>query len=59
MGTDAIPSFVFLKNHSLNKTYLTQEMLKNKILATNAIYVNIFHKKNIIKKYKNVLNKIF
>ena len=43
MGTNAIPSFEFLKNHTLNKTYLTQEMLKNKILATNLIYINIFH----------------
>ena len=28
MGTDAIPSFEFLKNHIKNKTFLTQEMLK-------------------------------
>ena len=59
MGTNAIPSFEFLKNHTLNKTYLTQEMLKNKILATNLIYINIFHSKNILKKYKKILNKIF
>ncbi len=59
MGTDAIPSFQFLKNHSLNKTYLTQEMLKKKILATNLIYVNIFHNKMMTRKYKKVLNKIF
>jgi glutamate-1-semialdehyde aminotransferase len=59
MGTNAIPSFEFLKNHSLNKTYLTQEMLTNSILATNTIYINILHKKEIVKKYKSVLNKIF
>jgi hypothetical protein len=47
MGTNAIPSFEFLKNHSKNKTFLTQEMLKNKILATNMIYINIFHNKKI------------
>ena len=59
MGTDAIPSFEFLKNNLKNKTFLTQEMLKNNILATNLIYVNIFHTKDCIKKYINVLDKVF
>ena len=59
MGSDAIPSFEFLKNHNSCKTYLTQEMLKNRILATNMIYVNIFHNQKIIKKYFKVLDKIF
>ena len=59
MGSDAIPSFQFKKNHSHNKTFLTQEMLKNKILATNMIYINIFMKKKNIKKYKKILEKIF
>ena len=49
MGTDAIPSFEFYKNHAQKKTYLTQEMLKNKILATNMIYVTIFTTKIILK----------
>ena len=59
MGTDAIPSFQFKKNHSQNKTFLTQEMLRNKILATNMIYINIFHEEKNIKKYKKILDKIF
>ena len=59
MGTDAIPSFQFKKNHSQNKTFLTQEMLRNKILATNMIYINIFHEEKNIKKYKKILKKIF
>jgi len=58
-GTNAIPSFDFIKNHSKNKTFLTQEMLKNKILATNMIYINIFHNKKNIKLYIKVLDKIF
>ena len=58
-GTDAIPSFEFLKNNLKNKTFLTQEMLKKNILATNLIYVNIFHTKEYIKKYINVLDKVF
>ena len=30
MGTNAIPIFEFINNHLENKTYLTQEMLKEK-----------------------------
>ena len=58
MGSNAIPSFEFYKNHSERKTFLTQEMLKNKILATNMIYVTIFHNKNNIKKYVKILNNV-
>ncbi len=59
MGTDAIPSFQFDKNHLKNKTFLTQEMLKNNILATNIVFVNIFHDPIIIKRYFNLMDKIF
>ena len=58
-GTNAIPSFEFCNNHPLKKTFLTQEMLENKILATNTIYVTIFHNRNNIKKYINILDKVF
>ena len=34
-------------------------MLKNKILATNIVYVNIFHNKNNIKRYGDILDKVF
>ena len=34
-------------------------MLKNKILATNLIYVTIFHNRNNIKKYIKILDKVF
>ena len=59
MGTNAIPSFEFTYDHQKKKTFLTQEMLKNKILATNMIYINIFHNKKNIQKYIKVLDKIF
>ena len=59
MGTHAIPSFEFYNNHAKRKTFLTQEMLKNKILATNMIYITIFHHKDNIKKYIKVLDKVF
>ncbi len=59
MGTNAIPLFEFQKDHTKRKTFLTQQMLKNKILATNMIYINIFHNKKNIKKYIKVLDKVF
>ena len=52
-------AFEFFNNHQKNKTFLTQEMLKNRILATNVVYVNIYHNKSNIKKYIYVLEKIF
>ncbi len=59
MGSNAIPSFEFCDNHQKRKSFLTQEMLKNKILATNLIYITIFHNKNNIKKYIKILDKVF
>lgn len=59
MGTNGIPSFEFCNDHEKNKTFLTQEMLKNKILATNIVYINIFHNKKNIKRYAKILDKIF
>ena len=59
MGTNAIPSFEFNKNKIKYKTYLTQQMLKNKILATNMVYVNIFHTRKNLAKYKKILENIF
>ena len=59
MGTNAIPFFEFCNHHAERKTFLTQEMLKNQILATNMIYVTIFHNRNNIKKYIKILDKIF
>ena len=59
MGSNSIPSFQFKKYHDQRKTFLTQEMLRNKILASNLIYVTIFHNENNIKKYLKTLDKIF
>tara|TARA_B100000989_G_scaffold299038_1_gene292343 strand:- start:13668 stop:15719 length:2052 start_codon:yes stop_codon:yes gene_type:complete len=59
-GIDAIPNFVFFsKKNLLYKTYITQEMLKDKILASNAIYCSLPHNNQIMKKYFNKLNDIF
>lgn len=59
-GLDALPRFS-LKNFDMKvvKTYLSQEMLKHNILASNIIYLSTSHKRNHFKKYFKVLDKIF
>ena len=62
MGLDALPMFNFKTNkngHMIYKTFLTQEMLKNKILASNVIYLSVEHKKKIMQKYYSNLDNIF
>ena len=51
--------FFLSNNHNLFKTYLTQEMLKKNILATNAIYISTSHTKKVLDKYFVVLEDIF
>jgi len=59
-GIPAFCSFIFLnKNHSVYRTYITQEMLKKGFLATNVIYASIAHDKKILKKYFKELDIIF
>ncbi len=58
-GISSIPQFVFLKNNSIYKTYITQEMLKKNILASNIVYVSLAHSKPILKYYFLCLEKIF
>ena len=41
------------------KTYITQEMLKNNFLASNAVYTCIDHSDDIIENYIHNLDKIF
>ena len=59
ISMDSIPIFLFKENHNLKKTYLTQEMLKSNILASNIVYVSIAHKNGILKKYFKKLDDIF
>lgn len=59
-GIDALPSFTLLYDDWIKyKTFITQEMLKNNILATNTIYVSLAHKDVYIKKYFVILESIF
>ncbi len=59
-GLDALPSF-FIKSPSFlkYKTYITQEMLKNNILASTSVYVCTAHQNIHLKKYIKILDKIF
>ncbi len=59
-GIPSLCSFSFLSNkNNAYKTYITQEMLKNNILASNVVYSSLAHTDKILKKYFKVLDKIF
>ena len=59
-GIDAMPGFSFIStNDMIYKTFITQEMLKNRILASNNIYCSVSHNEKILKNYFNKLDHIF
>jgi glutamate-1-semialdehyde 2,1-aminomutase len=59
-GIKSIPSFRIKSKRFLEyKTFITQEMLKKNILASNVIFVSTSHNKKILKKYFEILDKIF
>jgi len=58
-GLKSIPQFKFSKNNNLLKTFITNEMLKKKYLASNVVYVSMSHTKKIIDRYLNELDKVF
>jgi len=58
-GIESITQFTFERNHNLYKTFITQELLKKKILGTTLIFLNIYHTKKIIDNYIKELDKIF
>ena len=59
-GIDTINYLNFEKNkNQIFKTFVTQEMLRAKILASNVIYLNIFHKKRHMEIYLKKLDEIF
>ena len=47
-----------MDDHSLKK-FLSNEMLKKNMLASNVIYLSLAHKKNLLEKYFKELNKVF
>ncbi len=61
-GLNAIPTFTFnteKNDHHKYKNYLTQEMLKTKILASNTVYLSVTHNQIILKNYFKKLNDVF
>ena len=50
--------FISKKNVAY-KTFITQEMLKKKYLASNLIYLSIYHTKKIIDKHMKDLDPVF
>ena len=59
ISLDSIPIFIFKENHELKKKYITEEMLKVGILASNIVFVSIFHTDKILNTYFKELEKIF
>ena len=59
-GIPSLTNFSFQsENNQIYKTLITQEMLKNNILASNSVYCCTQHNDNIIDKYLNSLNEVF
>jgi glutamate-1-semialdehyde 2,1-aminomutase len=59
-GLSACPSYTIKSSNWMKyKTYITQEMLKNKFLAANTTYISIAHTNSILKEYSECLNSIF
>tara|TARA_B100000686_G_scaffold351775_1_gene451484 strand:+ start:171 stop:2207 length:2037 start_codon:yes stop_codon:yes gene_type:complete len=58
-GIPTLSNFIFeSENHNKYKTLITQEMLKRNFLASNTLYPCTMHKKNILEKYFDSLEKI-
>ena len=59
-GFESITQFNFKsKNNHYLRNFLTQEMLKKNILATNLIFLNICHSKKVIDRYIKELDTVF
>ena len=59
-GLDALCFFnIKSKNSNKYKTFITQEMLKKKFLASNIVYVSIAHDEKTLNDYFERLNNIF
>ncbi len=59
-GYPAISSFVFENsNHQILKTFITQEMLKEGILAGNMLYASTTHTPEMLSKYLDQLSLVF
>ena len=59
-GIASIPKFeIVSKKFNFYKTFITSEMLKKNILATNYIFVSVAHTKSKVDRYLKYLNLAF
>ena len=59
-GLPSISKFIIKsRNFQEYKTFITQEMLKKGFLATNSVYLSIYHDRKTLDNYLNNLNDIF
>ena len=58
-GLDSLANFTFETENTIFKTFITQEMLKSRILASNAVYSCIEHKPDVLDRYFNELDSVF
>ena len=59
-GLSSCPSFNINSEQWIKyKTFITQELLKKKILGANTTYLSVCHTDKILKEYVNALDEIF
>jgi hypothetical protein len=60
LGIPALSTFSIKSKEWIKyKTFITQEMLKKKYLATNALFVSIKHDDATLESYFDILDGIF
>ena len=59
-GLPALTSFSIASEYWYElKTYITQEMLKKNLLATNSVYVSLAHDEEVLEIYFEALEQVF
>jgi glutamate-1-semialdehyde 2,1-aminomutase len=59
-GLPSISKFeIKSKDFQAYKTFITQEMLKKGFLASNSVYLSIYHEKKVLDSYLDKLNDLF
>jgi glutamate-1-semialdehyde aminotransferase/spore coat polysaccharide biosynthesis protein SpsF (cytidylyltransferase family) len=59
-GLNALPRFDFENKNNLHyKTFISQEFIKKKILASNSMYLCTEHNMKVLDNYFNILDSIF
>ena len=60
LGLDALAQFrIKSENFQKYKTFISQEMLKKRILASDTVYLSTEHTDNTLQKYYYNMKKIF